>query len=254
MPRLYSTVKRRVVSRTSRKGKSSRSFHGRRRKPVAPAHRKRSGFGRKAVSLRPTWTNPLYLNSFNYRFVYSDINFNMSTGAGGVTTTNSFSGNSLYDPDQTGAGVQPYGWDQTTSDVGVFNSYFCHCSKITVVFYYSDSDVANCSPTICSLYSSSTGGYTYNDPDDLAIVPGVRQRMLTPVTRGRVVLTSFQRFRHFYPKWEQTTTATNADPTKQFYWNVATNSTGAATIANVKMDVTITYYTTLYKRDDIDES
>lgn len=67
--------------------------------------------------------------------LYYDDNFTL-TGISGVMATHVFSANGLYDPDFTGSGHQPIGFDQIISS---YNHYSVIRSKITIGFVNNSS-------------------------------------------------------------------------------------------------------------------
>ena len=66
--------------------------------------------------------------------------------------------NSLYDPDLTGAGSQPYLFDQlvTSQDgTGLYQRYTVFASKISVTFYQQTAGTGSPTPTECYVYPSN---------------------------------------------------------------------------------------------------
>ncbi len=70
------------------------------------------------------------------RMLYYDSRFEM-TGAGGVLQTHYFRANDVYDPDATGTGHQPIGFDQAML---FWEQFAVFSSKITVTFRSNQAD------------------------------------------------------------------------------------------------------------------
>lgn len=84
-----------------------------------------------AKALRPKWINPIS-KAASAKFVYCDSGFSVTLSAlGSYAGYYVFRGNSVYDPDYTGGGVQPYGYDQY---MAIFNNYRVVASSIKVYF------------------------------------------------------------------------------------------------------------------------
>lgn len=69
---------------------------------------------------------------------------------------NVFSANGCYDPDVSGSGTQPRGYDQLCSAGGLYSAYIVLGSKITVNFISQASDVTGITHVGVSLRTSST--------------------------------------------------------------------------------------------------
>lgn len=88
------------------------------------------------------------------KFRYSqEILLNPTTSA---CVANSFAANGLYDPDLTGVGTQPRGFDQLCSAAGLYSSYLVLGSMITVKFVSQAADTTGITYVGISLRTSST--------------------------------------------------------------------------------------------------
>lgn len=84
---------------------------------------------------------PVFPSSITKRLRYS-TSFGMSTASGAVTSTYMFRANDLFDPDFTGTGHQPMGFDQLMQ----WYNHFCVVwAKITCVFKNTTASP----PTVC---------------------------------------------------------------------------------------------------------
>lgn len=69
---------------------------------------------------------------------------------------NVFAANGLYDPDLTGVGTQPRGFDQLCSSTGLYSGYKVFGSKVSVRFVSQAADTTGITYVGISLRSSST--------------------------------------------------------------------------------------------------
>lgn len=90
--------------------------------------------------------------SFKCNFIYREQNdLTVNPGAAGITGVHVFSANGLYDPNITGTGHQPTGFDQMMQ---FYDHYTVIGSKITVTFYNGNS--ANTVTGLVSLMDTSS--------------------------------------------------------------------------------------------------
>lgn len=78
-------------------------------------------------------------NSFKGQLRYMATNFNLDPGIGGTAASRVFRLNDLYDPDQTGSGHQPAGFDEMMT---FYDHFTVIGAKITATFYNRDTSVA----------------------------------------------------------------------------------------------------------------
>lgn len=188
---------------------------------------------------------------------YQDTYFNMSTAAALFQTANAFSGNSPYDPDATGVGVQPYEYDELSS---LYTYYICKASKIKCTFY-TNQTIANC-PKITALIHpwQGSGGPTYSELPDLKQIRWARWSLLSAdkAANKSLVVKNYCSSKKFF----NTTISTDGDyssnintnPTKRWYWRVITDSADYAVACTIYMDVSITYYMEFSRRESMDQS
>lgn len=117
-----------------RKYKQTRVRKFTKAKATAPRRRysRRKAY-RKVGVIRPKWT-PAVSQKQAIKFVYADASFSRTLNvAGNYCAYYVFRGNSPYDPDYTGVGVQPYAWDDFVAD-GKYSNFICPASKIGIYF------------------------------------------------------------------------------------------------------------------------
>lgn len=129
------------------------------------------------------------------KFKYAG-NFQINCSTGGIPGTRLFRMNSLYDPDLTGAGSQPYLFDQlvTSQDgTGLYQRYTVFASKIVVRFMQQAVGTGTPTPTECYVYPSNaeSSGFpvSYNDLDELRYIKksiimqaGAGDRLMTTIS------------------------------------------------------------------------
>lgn len=209
----------------------------------------------RPLALRSKWENPLSQTRM-VKFKYSDTAFDMSTALGnGYNAAYTFRLNSLFDPDLTGVGVQPYGYDQMS---GLFGYYRVYASKITVRPFITDASQVR--KVIVSVFPHYASNPSYVDASDLRVTPFSRQKTLSSVegiTRHNY-LTKYISVRKLLrgegASEQDYTAAVGANPVRAVYWKVYVNTNDIAQAVGVQMDVDITYYCKLWKSDTVNES
>lgn len=202
--------------------------------------------------LRSKWTNPLDKKSL-IKFVYCDSGFDLSTAIGGTYyKSNVFRGNSLYDPDETGVGVQPYGYDQLTA---IFDyKYRVYASKIRVTFYLEEA----CYDALIGVYANK-GEFSYHDPADLMVAKGVRSRHISSQEgiTWKNTIKAYSTTKAQLPviaSDSDTTASVGANPAMTWKWIVFVNTANEAQEVSIKADVKITYYALMSRSEDFNES
>lgn len=155
MPRRYrKRVRSRVNQRTTR---TTRKF------------RRSSRRYRKARTFRPKWI-PAVSQKASVKFVYCDSTFSrILNTTGGYSAYYVFRGNSPYDPDYTGIGVQPYGWDDYVG-VNKFINFVCPASSIRV-YFRPEATYADIRRLHVSVIPSRGYNPTMTDISDVRMMP-----------------------------------------------------------------------------------
>lgn len=98
---------------------------------------------------------PIFPVTITKRLRYSTT-FALSTTAGALTSVQIFRANDLFDPDYSGTGHQPMGFDQLML---WYNHFVVRFAKITCVF----KNTAATSPTVCLRIDADSTGLTVID-------------------------------------------------------------------------------------------
>lgn len=206
---------------------------------------------RPSRQIRCKWANPLDRKQL-VKFKYADAGYTLGTvGVANFYDSHIFRGNSLYDPDQTGVGVQPYGYDEYCA---LFNGrYKVYASKIKVSFYLSEASYG----CLVGVYPARSE-YSYHDSSDLRVTRGSRYRMLSSGTgiTGRNTVYAYSTTRQNLPIIgdDSTYASVGANPTNTWVWVVYANSESLAEELSIYFDVQITYYARLSKLENLNES
>lgn len=230
-----------------------------------PGRSTRKGYRKISIG-RSVWQNPLP-NQRKFAFTYHDMGFPLNPQiANSYVFSRLYRGNSLYDPDYTGVGVQPYGYDNMCNANAPFGRYLVYGSKITV---YPHVYTAGQSPQY------GTGNYAlkmvvvptrivapaYTSFDDITKMPYARARNIesaNDVNRGNI-LKQYVSTRRIMPEVgslqdDALTALYNTNPTKEWYWLVIADSSTFSNDITVYAEVKIKYYCKLMKTDDLNES
>lgn len=228
---------RRTVRRASAVSRRSRTYSRR---------RSSRGFKRYGWSKATPYARKI-------KFIYADDGFSLFASASGHNHY-SFSGNSPFDPDVSGVGVQPYGWDEHFP--GLFQMYNVFASKIEIYFSASTSN----SRLRLFIIPSRTlwASLTAVDPSDLTASPFTRQLCYNSIDGSRGTrLSNYMSTRRLHPdtvyKDDRFASLYNTSPANRWYWHFVLWDMDA-TDANILFDVRITYYCQISRNNTIDES
>jgi len=239
------------------------------RPKTRPSYRKRyrpSGMYRKkrryakVPRIRSLWQNPLPLTA-KYRFTYNDTDFSsLLQLGGGYQASRVFSGNSLFDPDTTGVGVQPYGYDQYCGNVGTpFSRYRVFASKITIyptVKVGGDAVAQQIRLLVFPLRGTTAPSYT--GVDDMMRLPFCKVLVVrSSDNNGKTKLGNYCTTRRILPDIPESADLSalyNANPNSPWSWHLYIDTIQQGVEGQLNYDVKIVYYARLIKNNDINES
>lgn len=164
------------------------------------------------------------------------------------TFTQIWSGNSIFDPDQTGIGTQPIGYDQYDT---LYDRYEVHGCKITVKLINNSETVPFMATLRPTRYTSPVG-----EPSEQ---PYTKTRVVGISTGGKPYTTIqayFNTKKIFGLNKPQSTEGTyisdfGANPSRQWYWNLYLTTIEGGQLLNMFYDAWITYYVTLQQRAEL---
>jgi len=242
---------------TKRNSSSTRKY-GKKKAPSARRNTDRC----RVVSVpkqRTLWKNPIP-QSGTFKFRYQDSGFDMSVGLPTYTNAYIFRGNSLYDPDATGVGVQPYGYDLYcgAAPTAIFQKYCVLASKIKIYprcTTVQESGVVGARWIVCPI---RTAPPTVTEFEDLNQIPKSRALVINSLDDQKGHLTAYCSTKSIFsevPSLANDFSAVySASPNSPWYWYVHVDCLSTDIEQLMNMDVQITYYCKLSKTDDVNES
>lgn len=158
-----------------------------------------------------------------------------------------FRGASLFDPDFTGAGHQPRGFDQYAA---LYGRYTVYASSIHVTFSTPGSDPINVVVLPRNNFAVSPNTYAAN-----AEVKYAKTRMLTNFGAGAARITHYMssaRMDGVSPATISANQTYSADvgqnPVKQWFWIIGAQAPDGSTAVLVHLTVKVTYYCRFFDR------
>lgn len=173
-----------------------------------------------------------------------------------------FRGNSLYDPDYTGIGTQPRGYDQLTQ---FYNKYRVYASSIKVNFEPTGTTSQFLNTITYGVYPDADLGLAFDTPKDLVEASYVKYRVRNSYDSGGKYVKNFMTtsqitgVRRTAVKYDDTfASVINTNPINQWIWNVfffqsAASDTNPQVINGI-LNVTIQYYCEFFDRKALSPS
>lgn len=222
----------------------------------------RRGKYSKVSRKRSKWQSATTVSPYR-KFVYNDQGFAFTLTSILFQYQHVFRGNSLFDPDSTGVGVQPYGYDSLCGASAFFNNYNVKSSKITIYPSVAPSYVTNFPPYFELLivpYRSST--LPFNEPCDIRRMPYCRSIRFSSDSQANhtTKVSSYSSSKAVlgapFATDVSSTGQYDGNPTYTWYWIVTFDTGNWAPTANIAFtfDVKIKYYTKLIRKQEFNES
>ncbi len=173
---------------------------------------------------------------------YTEL-LNVSTTA--TMSTYTFGGNCLHDPNITGAGHQPYGYDQLMT---LYNKYTCFGSKIKVTYC---ADTTNTRCAYLTVRPTINDAPTATQLIDVLELPNVRDK--TCNSGERCSVNNFARTKHILGVHDvldnpDLSALIGANPLKKWYWIINTQGGDLTTTISGDIRVEVTYYALFSER------
>lgn len=174
------------------------------------------------------------------KFKYCDY-YNPSSASSSANPLYCWRGNSCYDPDLTGAGHQPYLWDQWTN---FFQWYLVLGSKIIIraVSQLNQQQSLTLMPETSTTASEVNWGELPNQIT--RVLGGNNTGVATNVITLKQYMSSKKMFGHRMTHIEDAYAATNANPVSNWtwYWLLCAQNLQAQANIAICMEVKIIYY------------
>lgn len=165
----------------------------------------------------------------------------LNPGVAGVNAVQVFRANGMYDPDYTGAGHQPRGFDEW---MAIYDHYFVKRSKIVVEFHNGDGSLeVMCGVALRDDFATETDPNNYQEQDSAG-------RMLGRVgsSHNHAMLTKYFTYStQNYAKYttEQNKGSVSSNPTEQSYFHCWVGQPWGGDASNTYYTATI-YYSVLF--------
>jgi hypothetical protein len=163
-----------------------------------------------------------------------------------------FSGNGMFDPDITGTGVQPLGYDQWST---LYQRYRVLASSCTVKLTTPDEATYSNQNIRACLVPASTAS-TFTNFEAAASQPYAKTRDINGAIGPFPQMTSMMETSVFEGKTkdgvlsdDQLAALTSANPADQWYWHVYATSRDAASTSVIFLTGTIHYLVDFYDRN-----
>lgn len=246
----YGTRKTSATRKGTRRAATGRTRGSYRKGKYAKISRKRSSW-QSGSTVSP-----------NRRFVFADESY-APTALTNVNLQSQyiFRGNSLFDPDYSGVGAQPYGYDQLCPVF--YNNYNVKSCKITVYPSVAAAYVTGFPPYIEVLVVPYRGNaLPYTDPNDVRRMPYCRSMRISPTSQANGInkISSYASTKAILGReFASDVSATgqyDGNPTYTWYWFVIFDTASWVPTAPipVSFDVKIAYYTKLLRKQELDQS
>lgn len=224
-----------------------------------PQYRRGAGYSRSGASyIRIPGPVP-FPDIYECQFVFN-YNLTLTGGSPLYFGEHYFSMNSLFDPNFTGVGVQPYYLDQLLGDPGSasrpYGVYCVRASRIEVVACPVPSNSRPCSFYLIPVNSfiqdlPSTAPYLLEMPDSQSRVmnTGAAQEPVKLEKYMTVAETDNMPRDAFIGDMNDYRAAGNSSPTRNPLWGlIITNTDYSLNLTSIVLQVKITYYSQLFLR------
>jgi len=233
-------VKRRSFKRMAKYG-SRRSSSGRRK----TLWKKRKGSASTTIIRQPTLLSDR--TKIKFRFTQS-LSIESTTGVLGYYQ---YRGNSLFDPDQTGVGTQPYGYDQWSN---LYDCYRVYGSSIAITFTTAPVDSgSNAGVLVCGVYPQSNASDVPSTLTETLERPYRKFKTMTSYTPKTVkayistnkIQGQSKSIVSYDPSYIATLGNSGSNPAVQWNWTVFACTADEVTTSACIAHVTVTYYAVL---------
>lgn len=128
-----------------------------------------------------------FSDSLTTNLVYAD-SIVLTPSAGTPTPLYAYRLNSVYDPDFTGIGGQPYWYDQLTA---VYSRYIVVGAKMSVTFAYDNETSAGVGPTIVGVQGAEASALSSTSAAVLRMTGNVTSDVLTTQSEPKTVVATY---------------------------------------------------------------
>jgi hypothetical protein len=241
-----------MVIRSNKRGKR-KGFKNGKKKPRRDVKTSVAEISTQFQQIGSAWSNPLSQWA-KYKFIYRDSGFTGDTTAGnGLQCLQQFRGNSCFDPDYTGVGVQPYGWDQIAA---IYGRYRVVSSKITVTWFVEE-DYRELRVVVLPTNDETITNHEF---EDLAVMPFARSKQVLRYSNGvgQNTISNSLATDKLYPILGKAMSGTHSlvggEPGWLWYWHVYFDTVQSAEELTITFSVRIEYNVIMDRIDTLNES
>jgi len=171
------------------------------------------------------------------------------TSVGNVITYQTFNSFNCHDPDYTGSGHQPRGWDQWKA---LYKYYRVLSCSIRAVFFWEETPSQS---HTCGIFIDDDATFGYTGTNDLFEKCGKNTRTLTSDRTSKVILRTYvNMFKSTNKALRTSRTPVGSSPTETapyiHVWSIA-NNTASLTYGAVRVHVGLHYKVQLFEPIDI---
>lgn len=216
---------------------------------VKPRYRRKTAksFG---GPFRALFSKSPFQNSYSCKLNYSET-FTLTTGVGGIFGTEQIYGlNNLYDPNYSGTGHQPYGYDQLSPLYRIYMVFGC---KINLTITDPSADGMVVGAVIQP--SNGTATVATYTPDVIKERPGAVTRVINNTGSQRSYITQYIPNHKLEgvsrPMWNarsEYASTVGAGPASEQFLRIAVGSDAGQMSQTVKVRIYITYYCKFFDR------
>lgn len=179
------------------------------------------------------------------RFIYPECNDYLTLNSGnGYANYCVFSGNSLYDPDVTGAGGQPVGFDEYGA---LYSRYNAYASKISVTI--KPNSIPNGVAVTMYLVAVHSPSSLVLTGEAIEGMHKMKKSVYTNQSTARLTTTLFCKSKEVFPGYNPRSSDFNAlwtaNPGARWYWHIVLLAQDSAAETIPYFDVRIEYYANL---------
>lgn len=174
------------------------------------------------------------------------------TASGAPIVLRNFRGNSVFDPDQSGTGNQPTGFDQYAA---LYDRYRVHGATFKVTAFNKSATI----PAGCIIQPVSDTSFAPTSIREAAMQPSTKFVSIPPLgadaTEGKMYRSTKNVLQVSNIKDEYSISATvTGNPTIEWYWVIAIGSIDALANVDASIWFEITYYVEFYNRKSLAQS
>lgn len=170
----------------------------------------------------------------------------LTSDVAGIAGYHLFRANSIFDPDQTGVGHQPYGRDIYAQ---IYNHYKVNSSTIVVTPVDAKTGFVGC--TITDDTSVNLGFDNVKEVKGTRMIP-----MTSPGNNNGKVIQQYNSSQIFEPNYDTTgiTAAMGNNPSEQSYFHVWFTPQLSTSTGDVKVNISISYNVSMWELQDLGQS